>query len=313
MRAELLSRLSCGTNPAGTLAGRFLLTAVIVGAGDRGRENSRVKAMTFLGRFNLGRALLTRSALGLGRRFLRNSSNGFDWSRCGRCNSCRRDRRFSLERRGRVLAGAASSTRTAVALTVIVPVGLAIVVTFGLTLGLTIILTVALALVPALEPRLLCHARLLLFASAGFQLAIKLHILFVIKVEAIVAIAAPVLLLFLPRAVVGKDAEIMLRELQVIFGVDPVALRLRVARQILVFFKKLGRVAARAAVDAVTRISAPAIALGTRVVPTATAAGLPIIDQRNVLVLMTSQKAPLPDLDAYSPQGPTCQAKRSVL
>src|SRR3546814_1045684 len=83
-------------------------------------------------------------------------------------------------------------------------------------------------------------------------------------------------------------AEIMVGELEVIFRIDTITLRLRVTCQVLVLFKKLGSVAARTVIDAITRISAPAITLRARVVPTATAAGLTIIDQRRVLVSITS-------------------------
>ena len=78
----------------------------------------------------------------------------------------------------------------------------------------------------------------------------------------------------------------MIGELQIIFGVDAVALHLRVARQRLVFLMKLGRIAACAAVDPVAhvRIAAATLALATTTA-TATAAVLTIIDQAIVLVL----------------------------
>src|SRR3546814_6585712 len=76
----------------------------------------------------------------------------------------------------------------------------------------------------------------------------------------------------------------MVGELEVIFRIGTITLRLRVTCQVLVLFKKLGSVAARTVIDAITRISAPAITLRARVVPTATAAGLTIIDQRRVIV-----------------------------
>src|SRR3546814_17470149 len=72
----------------------------------------------------------------------------------------------------------------------------------------------------------------------------------------------------------------MVGELEVIFRIDTITLRLRVTCQVLVLFKKLGSVAARTVIDAITRISAPAITLRARVVPTATAAGLSIIVPR---------------------------------
>src|SRR3546814_5269834 len=65
----------------------------------------------------------------------------------------------------------------------------------------------------------------------------------------------------------------MVGELDVIFRIDTITLRLCVTCQVLVLFKKLGSVAARTVIDAITRISAPDITLRARVVPTATAAG----------------------------------------
>ena len=75
----------------------------------------------------------------------------------------------------------------------------------------------------------------------------------------------------------------MVRELQVIFGVDAVALALRFGRQILVLLVQLVGVAARAIVDAIAVVGATWIT--TRTLPviaattTATAAGLPIVYQ----------------------------------
>lgn len=96
------------------------------------------------------------------------------------------------------------------------------------------------------------------------------------------------LLLFLTLAVVGKDAEIMIGKLQIIFGVDPVPDKLRIARHVAVFFEKLGSVAARAIVNAVAVVATtPAGTVGATaiiVVPaTIAAAGLTIVDQWWVL------------------------------
>src|SRR3546814_14496905 len=54
-------------------------------------------------------------------------------------------------------------------------------------------------------------------------------------------------LFLLPGAEVAHDAEIMVGELQIIFGLDPVARKLRVARKVAIFFAHLGAVAARPA------------------------------------------------------------------
>ena len=70
----------------------------------------------------------------------------------------------------------------------------------------------------------------------------------------------------------------MVRELQIIFGLDPVARELRIARHALVFFEQLGGIAALAIVLAVARLSAEisSAALSPTAAP---AAALTIIDQ----------------------------------
>ena len=70
----------------------------------------------------------------------------------------------------------------------------------------------------------------------------------------------------------------MVRKLQIIFGLDPVARELRVARHALVFFEQLGGIAALAIVLAVARLSAEVLVprLSTAAAP---AAALTIIDQ----------------------------------
>jgi hypothetical protein len=106
------------------------------------------------------------------------------------------------------------------------------------------------------------------------------------------------LLILEARTALAQHPEIMVRELQIIFGVDPVALHLGVARQRLVLLEKLGRVAARAIVDTVAAILT---AVGTvrpgRARPTATtatAAVLPIIDQLSDVLVTGGIGSPLP-------------------
>ena len=85
-------------------------------------------------------------------------------------------------------------------------------------------------------------------------------------------------LFFLAGAEIAHDPEIMVGELEIIFGLDPVARKLRVAREVAVFLDHLGRVAARAAVDAVALIDVAILpALRALVVATATAAALTIV------------------------------------
>jgi len=129
----------------------------------------------------------------------------------------------------------------------------------------------------------------LLFAGAdGIALvAIILGVVVEAVVILIVArfLALATLILFLEaRAAFAQHSEIVIGELPIIFGVDAVALALRLGRQILVLFVQLVGVAARAVVDAIAIVGATRVP--TRTLPTiiaatttATAAGLPIIDQ----------------------------------
>jgi hypothetical protein len=80
------------------------------------------------------------------------------------------------------------------------------------------------------------------------------------------------IILFEARAALAQHAEIMVGELQIIFGVDPVALHLRVAREILVFLEQLRGIATGPVVDAVAVIALIPATAGTLLLLTATAA-----------------------------------------
>src|SRR4030095_15715887 len=58
-----------------------------------------------------------------------------------------------------------------------------------------------------------------------------------------IVVATLAALVFKPRAALAQDAEIMVRELKVIFCLDTVAGKLCVARHALVLFEKLRRIA----------------------------------------------------------------------
>ena len=141
--------------------------------------------------------------------------------------------------------------------------------------------------------------RTLLLAGAD-RFALVAVIVVAVEIERLLATRLLLrlrLALFEAGAGFAQDAEIMVRELEVIFDVDAVALLLRVAREVLVLLVQLARVAARAAVDAVagiaTTLAAAAATLALTatttaaaiiiVATTATAAGLPVVDQACVL------------------------------
>ncbi|MBB5712260.1 hypothetical protein FHT02_003517 [Sphingomonas xinjiangensis] len=83
--------------------------------------------------------------------------------------------------------------------------------------------------------------RLLLLAAIGIEL--------VIAAVHVVALATLLILFFEARAGFAQHPKIVIGELEIIFGVDPVALALRVRGQVLVLFVQLGSVAPRAIVD----------------------------------------------------------------
>ena len=92
------------------------------------------------------------------------------------------------------------------------------------------------------------------------------------------------LLLFLAGAIVGQDAEIMVRELQIIFRVHPIAHHLRIARHVPIFLEQLGSIATGAIVDPVAGITiatilATATTLTRIISAAAMATGLTIVDQ----------------------------------
>jgi len=130
----------------------------------------------------------------------------------------------------------------------------------------------------------LAGARLLLGAD---RIALVAEIVAVVELIEVVALAAHRLLVVRPAALVREDTEIMIRELQIIFGVHPIALTLRVRRHVLVLLVQLAGVAARAAVDAIAVVTLSLAAATLRPLPTtaATATVLTVVDQITVLVL----------------------------
>ena len=102
-------------------------------------------------------------------------------------------------------------------------------------------------------------------------LAVQLHVL------AVIVLVAALALILEARPDLSENAEIMLGELQIIFGLDPIARQLRVTRQALVFLKQLRRIAT---LTAVARTATPAhAALRTRSPTAATATVLTIVHQ----------------------------------
>jgi hypothetical protein len=125
---------------------------------------------------------------------------------------------------------------------------------------------------------------ILLLALLGLGLALRLAFAsvgdFVVALVIVGLIVARTALLLVvePRAVLGQDAEVMIRILQIIFGLYPIAGELRIARHALVFLEQLGGIAALAIVLAVAGLAAAEI-LPPLSSATAPAAALSLIDQ----------------------------------
>jgi hypothetical protein len=121
-------------------------------------------------------------------------------------------------------------------------------------------------------PAIAATTALVVFAALVFAAGLD-HFLFILVFVRRIVAALPALL-FEPGAILAEDAEIMVRELQIIFALDAIARELRVTRHVLVFLEQLRRIAALAVVLAIaSEILAP---LATTA---ATAAALSIVDQ----------------------------------
>jgi hypothetical protein len=114
---------------------------------------------------------------------------------------------------------------------------------------------------------------------------------FVAPITTFTIIAAPFALrtaFFLPAAVIGQYAEIMVCELVIIFGLHAVAIQLGILRQLFVFFEHLRCITTRPVVDPVLMvITVTVVALCAIIAPAATAAGLPVI-HKDLSVLIKS-------------------------
>jgi hypothetical protein len=148
-------------------------------------------------------------------------------------------------------------------------------------LGLLVATRAPLAVEPLAPVRTLVATRFVPFRAlvAGFiGFGLSLGELLVALVFAFVALVAARALVFEARTVFAEHSEIVIRELQIIFGLDSVARELGVARHALVFLEQLRGIAALAIVLSITGLSAdiPASALSPATAP---AAALTIIDQ----------------------------------
>src|SRR4051794_2227886 len=104
------------------------------------------------------------------------------------------------------------------------------------------------------------------------------RVVVVLVVQFLIA-RTPGALLLEARAILAEDAEIVIRILEVIFGLDTVARELGIARHALVFLQQLGSIATLAIVLPVARLSAAEVSSPALPTTAASAAALSIIDQ----------------------------------
>ncbi len=155
--------------------------------------------------------------------------------------------------------------------------------TRSLTFGADILLARGALLVIAVLTIVIPFPARILFAfsrrSNAREILAQAFIVSIIFQRLVIA-TEPGLVLFLTSPIISDDAEIMIRELEIIFGVHTVAGELRITRQIAIFFQQLGRIATGAVVNPVAVFAAPiATVLATIVPATIAATGLTIIDQ----------------------------------
>jgi len=112
-------------------------------------------------------------------------------------------------------------------------------------------------------------------ALLGLAVGLSLELLAIVVIVTVVTALAALVLE--SGAILAEHAEIMVRILQIIFGLHAVARELGVARQALVFFEQLSGVPALTIVLAVPRLTAEVLA--SLPSTAATAAALSLIDQ----------------------------------
>ncbi len=127
------------------------------------------------------------------------------------------------------------------------------------------------------RPRLLALRLLVLVAIIAVAVIVHVRLHAIIAVIVLVIIATA-LLLVEPRPGIAQHAEIMVGELQIIFGLDAIAGKLGVARHALIFLVQLGGIATLPVIAGVAAAIA-GHAAGLLSAAAATAAALTIIDQ----------------------------------
>jgi hypothetical protein len=183
-------------------------------------------------------------------------------------------RRQDIERETVVVAAGALSRPIHIFVAIVVPTTIVARIVARLADFTGLAWTVALAAILPLRP---------LVALGRFAVGFDQIVITLVLVGPVAALAP---LLLEARTAFAEHTEIMVGILQIIFGLNPVARELRIARQAFVLFEQLSRIAALAIVLAIARLStAAATAAAAKVLaPLSTAAApaaalLSIVDQ----------------------------------
>jgi hypothetical protein len=174
--------------------------------------------------------------------------------------------------RALVTAGTVVASGTVIARRTVVTLEAVAVLALPTRLALSALLVLAIA-IASRRGALLVVAILVAVRSGATALVVTAVVIFLGATDALV-------LLLEARTAFLEHAEIMVGELKIIFGLDPVARQLHVAGKGLVLFEQLRGIAALAIVLAIA-IRTSGNTLGTLSTATATAAALTIIDQES--------------------------------
>lgn len=124
------------------------------------------------------------------------------------------------------------------------------------------------------------------------------------------------LTLFLPGAHLGDDAVVMVCVLQIIFGLDALALLMRLAREVGVFLEQLKRIAALPRLHVAVAHLTTAALLGTRIAAPTTPTGLLLPISHEILfspILPAEPTVVVQDMRGHPRKGPEATAKRFCL
>ncbi len=124
------------------------------------------------------------------------------------------------------------------------------------------------------------------------------------------------LTLFLPGAHLGDDAVVMVCVLQIIFGLDALALLMRLAREVGVFLEQLKRIAALPRLHVAVAHLTTAALLGTRIAAPTTPTGLLLPISHEILfspILPAEPTVVVQDMRGQPRKGPEATAKRFCL